>query len=125
MNIYEQFENRMRDLYGMSEKTLEVYMINLREFNKYMFKDKIATIEDIKGLTSDDIMIKWLKVKEKEGISAASLNQRIASLSRFYTYYVGIQKININVAKSNVGSFNNIDAIIVPNIKTLPNKIYK
>ncbi|MBP3930147.1 MAG: tyrosine-type recombinase/integrase [Peptostreptococcaceae bacterium] len=100
MNIYEQFENRMRDLYGMSEKTLEVYMINLREFNKYMFKDKIATIEDIKGLTSDDIMIKWLKVKEKEGISAASLNQRIASLSRFYTYYVGIQKININVAKS-------------------------
>ena len=100
MNIYEQFENRMRDLYGMSEKTLEVYMINLREFNKYMFKDKIATIEDIKGLTSDDIMIKWLKVKEKEGISAASLNQRIASLSRFYTYYTGIQKININVAKS-------------------------
>jgi len=75
-------------------------MINLREFNKYMFKDKIATIDDIRELTSDDIMIRWLKIKEKEGISAASLNQRIATLSRFYTYYVGIQKLNVNIAKS-------------------------
>ena len=100
MNIYEQFEYSMRNVYDMSEKTLEVYMINLKEFNKYIFNDRIATIDDMRTLTSDDIMIKWLKVKEKEGISAASLNQRIASLSRFYTYYIGLQKLTINTAKS-------------------------
>ena len=100
LNIYEQFEYSMKNIYDMSDKTLEVYMINIKEFNKYMFNDRIATIDDIKKLTSDDIMIKWLKKKEKEGISAASLNQRIASLSRFYTYYMGLQKLTINVAKS-------------------------
>ena len=100
MDIYERFEYSMRNVYDMSEKTLEVYMINLREFNKYIFKDKMPTIEDIKELTSDDIMIRWLKIKEKEGISAASLNQRIAALSRFYTYYIGIQKLTVNVSKS-------------------------
>ena len=100
MNIYEQFEYSMKNIYDMSDKTLEVYMINLKEFNKYMFKDRIANIDDIKEITSDDIMIKWLKVREKEGLSAASLNQRIASLSRFYTYYMGIQKLTVNVAKS-------------------------
>ena len=100
MNIYEQFEYSMRNIYDMSDKTLEAYMINLREFNNYIFKDEIPTIEDIKKLTSDDIMLRWLKVREKEGVSAASLNQRIASLSRFYTYYIGIQKLNVNIAKS-------------------------
>lgn len=100
MNIYEQFEYSMRNIYDMSDKTLEAYMINLREFNNYIFKDEMPTIEDIKKLTSDDIMLRWLKAREKEGLSPASLNQRIASLSRFYTYYVGIQKLNINVAKS-------------------------
>ncbi len=100
MNIYEQFEYSMRNIYEMSDKTLEVYMINLKEFNKYMFEDKVATLDDIKSLTSDDIMMKWLKVKEKEGLSAASLNQRIAALSRFYTYYIGLQKLTINVPKT-------------------------
>lgn len=100
MNIYEQFEYSMKNIYDMSDKTLEVYMINLKEFNKYIFNDRIATIDDIKKLTSDDIMIKWLKKREKEGIAAASLNQRIAALSRFYTYYIGIQKLTINVAKT-------------------------
>ena len=100
MNIYEQFEYSMRNVYEMSEKTLEMYMINLREFNRYLFGENIATLDDIKSLTSDDIMMKWLKVKEKEGMSAASLNQRIASLSRFYTYYMGLQKLTINVPKT-------------------------
>ena len=100
MDIYKQFEYSMKNIYEMSDKTLEVYMLNLREFNKYMFNDNIATIEDIKSLTSDDIMLRWLKIKEKEGLSAASLNQRIASLSRFYTYYIGLQKLNVNVAKT-------------------------
>ena len=55
---------------------------------------------DIKKLTSDDIMLKWLKKKEAENISPAGLNQRKATLSRFYTYYMGLQMLSVNIPKT-------------------------
>ena len=100
MDIYERFYKSMSEVYNLSDKTLKIYKINLKEFNQYMFGDKTATIEDIKALTSDDIMIRWLKKKQSEGTSPAGLNQRKATLSRFYTYYMGLQMLNVNIPKT-------------------------
>ena len=100
MDIYERFYDSMENVYNLSDKTLKVYRINLKEFNQYVFGDKIATIEDIKKLTSDDIMLKCLKKKEAENISPAGLNQRKATLSRFYTYYMGLQMLSVNIPKT-------------------------
>lgn len=107
MDIYERFYDSMENVYNLSDKTLKVYRINLKEFNQYVFGDKIATIEDIKKLTSDDIMLKWLKKKKAENLSHAALNQRKATLSRFYTYYMGLQMLTVNIPKTINGFKNN------------------
>ena len=93
-SVIDEFLYNMEYLYNKSPKTTKPYRINLKEFNKYVFAND-GKISDMINITSIDILVKWLKVRESEGLSAASLNQRIVSISKFYQYLIGLN-VSIN-----------------------------
>ena len=107
MNIYEEFLYNFEKAYGRSDKTIESYQITLNEFNQYLFNDKPdITIEDIKNLYADDILINYLKVKESEGLKPSSLNARVAAIRSFYKWLLSRGLISLDISKS-IPTFKN------------------
>jgi len=83
-----------------STNTLNNYSINLQDFTNYFFKDKEPTLLDFEQLSTKDLS-DWLKNLEVDrGLSIASINQRIATLKKFYNYMVDtFQAIESNPTK--------------------------
>lgn len=107
MNIYEEFLYNFEMAYGRSDKTIESYQITLHEFNQYLFNGKSdIAIEDIKELYADDILIKYLKVKESEGLKPSSLNARVAAIRSFYKWLLSRGLISLDISKS-IPTFKN------------------
>jgi site-specific recombinase XerD len=98
--LYEDFLYSLKEAKRRDDDTIYAYRLNLREFNKYVFNDREdVTPEDIRKLFADDILIKWLRVKEKEGLKAASLNQRLSTLKSLYKWLEGRREISINILR--------------------------
>ncbi|MGL5712128.1 MAG: tyrosine-type recombinase/integrase [Paraclostridium sp.] len=100
MKLFEEFLYNLEHARGKSPNTIAAYKLHLAEFNKYMFNDKEVILEDIKQLHAEDILAKWLRVKEKEGLKAPSLNQRLATIKSLYKYLEGRREIQYNVTVS-------------------------
>ncbi len=71
-----------------SDLTITQYEIALNEFNKYMFEND-GKISDMANIRARHILKKWINVVQQEGLSAASLNQRLTALSMFYKFLIG------------------------------------
>lgn len=99
--LINEFFEYLVDTERKNEKTIQMYRINMNEFCNYLFKEEEEiTLEQIDSLTIEDITNNWLNIKRDEGLKAASLNQRLATLAKFYTYLVGKQLLSVNIIKS-------------------------
>lgn len=80
----------------LSEKTIRQYEINLRDFVSGVFNGREPELDEYDNLTTTEFM-KWLKeIGEEKDLSASSLNQRIATLRKFYTYLMGMKVVTVN-----------------------------
>lgn len=94
-------ENFLLSLAGenKSEHTLKMYRINLRDFLEGVFGGVEPSIEEYNKLTTEDIM-SWLEdIRETNNLSASTLNQKVATLRKFYTYLQGMRLVSTNVAQ--------------------------
>ena len=66
-----------------------------------------ATFENIAKIRGSEYSIKWLKPLEKKGYMSATINKRIAVLSRLYTYMISELYCTTNIAKTLPKSHNN------------------
>lgn len=99
--IFEQFLYNLEHAFKADKKTIKSYRINLVDFNNYMFNGSLETnIEDIKKLYAEDILINFLRVKESKGMSGASLNSRISTIRRFYSYLVARGEITLDISRN-------------------------
>ena len=80
-----------------SDLTITQYEMALNEFNKYMFANE-GKISDMAKVRARHILKKWLNVVQQDGLSAASLNQRLTALSMFYKFLIGDQYDLVNIA---------------------------
>ena len=55
---------------------------------KYMFGND-GKISDMANIRARHILKKWINVVQQQGLSAASLNQRLTALSMFYKFLIG------------------------------------
>ena len=109
MNLFEEFLYNLQYARGKSTRTIAAYKPHLDEFKKYVFDDKeVITIEDIRGLQAEDLLTKWLRVKEKEGLKASSLNQRLATIKSLYKYLEGRREIQYNITVS-ISQFKDVE----------------
>ena len=109
MNLFEEFLYNLQYARGKSTKTIAAYKPHLDEFKKYVFDDKeVITIEDIRGLQAEDLLTKWLRVKEKEGLKASSLNQRLATVKSLYKYLEGRREVQYNITVS-ISQFKDVE----------------
>ena len=93
--LYLEGENK-------NEKTINSYRTNLKSFVEGVFNGEEPKNEAYDKLTVDDLM-NWVeKLREENNLSASTLNQRIATIKKFYSYLVGIRAASNNVAQ-NVG----------------------
>ena len=79
-----------------SDLTITQYEMALNEFNKYMFANE-GKISDMAKVRARHICKNWLNVVQQEGLSVASLNQRLTALSMFYKFLIGDQYDLVNV----------------------------
>lgn len=82
--------------------TVKSYEVILKEMVEYMFNGdmKKATFENIAKIRGSEYSIKWLKPLEMNGYMSASINKRIAVLSRLYTYMISELYCTTNIAKT-------------------------
>lgn len=93
--LYLEGENK-------NEKTISSYRTNLKSFVNGMFGGEEPKNEVYNKLTVDDLM-RWIeRLREEEKLSASTLNQRMATIKKFYSYLVGIRIVSNNIAQ-NVG----------------------
>lgn len=76
----------------------------------YMFEGDTekATFENIAKIRSSEYSIKWLSKLEKQGLKSATINKRIAVLSRLYTYMIGELYCTTNTARTIPRSNGNV-----------------
>lgn len=98
---YKEFLDYLKEVQGCDHKTIEAYQKNLIDFNNYMFEGKSdTTFEQINNLKVSEIQTKWLnKLKDEEEYLSSTLNQRIATLKRLYTYMIGEGYATVNKGK--------------------------
>lgn len=82
--------------------TVKSYETILKEMVEYMFDGDMekATFENIAKIRGSEYSIKWLKPLEVKGYMSASINKRIAVLSRLYTYMISELYCTTNIAKT-------------------------
>lgn len=98
--LIDEFLYVMEYGYSRDKKTIRAYKKGLEEMQQYMFDGKDITIEDLKNTYADDFLIKWLKVKQNEGVKASTLNQKISCIRSLYKWLIGRGELNLDVSKS-------------------------
>ena len=99
ITIKEMIREFLEDLKLVSKRsdlTITQYEIALNEFNKYMFEND-GKISDMAKVRARHILKNWLNIVKEEGLSAASLNQRLTALSMFYKFLIGDQYDLVNI----------------------------
>lgn len=90
--LYLEGENK-------NSKTISSYRVNLKSFLNGVFDGKDPKNEDYNKLTVNDLM-NWINdLRIKDHLSASTLNQRIATIKKFYTYLAGLRLVSTNVAQ--------------------------
>ncbi|MGL5647131.1 MAG: tyrosine-type recombinase/integrase [Clostridium sp.] len=83
-----------------NKKTIESYRKNLVNFIDDVFEGREPDLKEYKKLTSEDFM-KWVNILSNERkLSASTVNQRIATLRKFYTYLMGMKLVSVNVPQT-------------------------
>lgn len=93
-------ENFLACLQGEKKnpKTIISYRKNLTCFLNNVFDGEEPSLDEYEKLTSDDFM-SWLDdIRVRDDLSASTLNQRVATLSKFYTYLMGMKIVSVNTA---------------------------
>lgn len=101
---------------NINEKTIEAYRLNLKDFSEYMF-DSEPVVDVYESFTSEDFM-EWINhIRATRNLSASTLNQKIATLSRFYTFLQGRKLVSVNVPKT-LGKIKETEAYERPILTT-------
>ena len=98
---YMEFLEYIDKVQGCDHKTIECYKKNLIDFNDYMFDGSLdTTFKDIDSLKVSEIQTKWLnKLRDEEEYLSSTLNNRINTLKRIYTYMIGEGYATVNKGK--------------------------
>lgn len=105
------FLEYLAEIQGANQKlTVSSYKTILKEMIDYMFEGDTekATFENIAKIRSSEYSIKWLSKLEKQGLKSATINKRIAVLSRLYTYMIGELYCTTNTARTIPRSNGNV-----------------
>lgn len=100
LNLFLEY---LAEIQGANQKlTVSSYKTILEEMIDYMFEGDTekATFENIAKIRSSEYSIKWLSKLEKQGLKSATINKRIAVLSRLYTYMIGELYCTTNTART-------------------------
>lgn len=100
LNLFLEY---LAEIQGANQKlTVSSYKTILKEMIDYMFEGDTekATFENIAKIRSSEYSIKWLSKLEKQGLKSATINKRIAVLSRLYTYMIGELYCTTNTART-------------------------
>lgn len=100
LNLFLEY---LTEIQGANQKlTVSSYKAILKEMIDYMFEGDTekATFENIAKIRSSEYSIKWLSKLEKQGFKSATINKRIAVLSRLYTYMIGELYCTTNTART-------------------------
>lgn len=108
LNLFLEY---LAEIQGANQKlTVSSYKTILEEMIDYMFEGNTekATFENIAKIRSSEYSIKWLSKLEKQGLKSATINKRIAVLSRLYTYMIGELYCTTNTARTIPRSNGNV-----------------
>lgn len=108
LNLFLEY---LAEIQGANQKlTVSSYKTILKEMIDYMFEGDTekATFENIAKIRSSEYSIKWLSKLEKQGLKSATINKRIAVLSRLYTYMIGELYCTTNTARTIPRSNGNV-----------------
>ena len=108
LNLFLEY---LAEIQGANQKlTVSSYKTILEEMIDYMFEGDTekATFENIVKIRSSEYSIKWLSKLEKQGLKSATINKRIAVLSRLYTYMIGELYCTTNTARTIPRSNGNV-----------------
>lgn len=108
LNLFLEY---LAEIQGANQKlTVSSYKTILEEMIDYMFEGDTekATFENIAKIRSSEYSIKWLSKLEKHGLKSATINKRIAVLSRLYTYMIGELYCTTNTARTIPRSNGNV-----------------
>lgn len=108
LNLFLEY---LAEIQGANQKlTVSSYKAILKEMIDYMFEGDTekATFENIAKIRSSEYSIKWLSKLEKQGLKSATINKRIAVLSRLYTYMIGELYCTTNIARTIPRSNGNV-----------------
>lgn len=108
LNLFLEY---LTEIQGANQKlTVSSYKTILEEMIDYMFEGDTekATFENIAKIRSSEYSIKWLSKLEKQGLKSATINKRIAVLSRLYTYMIGELYCTTNTARTIPRSNGNV-----------------
>lgn len=108
LNLFLEY---LAEIQGANQKlTVSSYKTILEEMIDYMFEGDTekATFENIAKIRSSEYSIKWLSKLEKQGLKSATINKRIAVLSRLYTYMIGELCCTTNTARTIPRSNGNV-----------------
>ena len=108
LNLFLEY---LAEIQGANQKlTVSSYKTILEEMIDYMFEGDAekATFENIAKIRSSEYSIKWLSKLEKQGLKSATINKRIAVLSRLYTYMIGELYCTTNTARTIPRSNGNV-----------------
>lgn len=108
LNLFLEY---LTEIQGANQRlTVSSYKTILEEMIDYMFEGDTekATFENIAKIRSSEYSIKWLSKLEKQGLKSATINKRIAVLSRLYTYMIGELYCTTNTARTIPRSTGNI-----------------
>lgn len=108
LNLFLEY---LAEIQGANQKlTVSSYKTILEEMIDYMFEGDTekATFENIAKIRSSEYSIKWLSKLEKQGLKSATINKRIAVLSRLYTYMIGELYCTTNTARTIPRSNGNV-----------------
>lgn len=94
--IMEKFLINLKKRSRRSDKTIEAYRKNLRVFTETMFNNREPNIEDYEKLTVEDFG-DWVDLQND--LSAATINQRLATLKKFYSYLMGQKIVTVNTPR--------------------------
>ena len=108
LNLFLEY---LAEIQGANQKlTVSSYKTILEEMIDYMFEGDTekATFKNIAKIRSSEYSIKWLSKLEKQGLKSATINKRIAVLSRLYTYMIGELYCTTNTARTIPRSNGNV-----------------
>jgi integrase/recombinase XerD len=109
--ILKKFKNEL-NIEGYSQKTIEIYILYLSLFNKFIKKD-------LETATSDDVVNYLSYLKSEKKVGSATLNLFLSIIKHFYN---GFLKINLEIDIKLPKKSKKIPTVLTPNeIKELIN----